>query len=94
MKAGDQLFIAFVGHGTLQNKAGKFCLPGPDLTAAELSDWLNTVPSREIIFVDATSSGGRLPGGGQRARARGDHRHERAGGRQRDVLHGVFPAGL
>ena len=58
MKPGDQFFLAFIGHGTLQNKVGKFCLPGPHLSGAELAQALYSLPAREVIFVDATSSGG------------------------------------
>jgi hypothetical protein len=50
-------WIVFIGHGTDNGKEAKFNLRGPDVSAAELADWLKPV-QRPLIIVNTASSSG------------------------------------
>lgn len=50
------LWLAFVGHGTFDGQEAKFNLPGPDVSATELSAWLKPLSRRVIIFQGASAS--------------------------------------
>lgn len=49
-------WIVFIGHGSFDGKAARFNLRGPDLTSAELSEWLKPVASPLVIINTAASS--------------------------------------
>ena len=51
------LWLAFVGHGTFNGKEAKFNLPGPDISATELSEWLKPLKRRVILLQGASASG-------------------------------------
>ena len=51
------LWLAFVGHGTFNGKEAKFNLPGPDISATELSEWLKPLKRRVILVQGASASG-------------------------------------
>ncbi len=53
---GD-LWIVLIGHGTFDGRAAKFNLRGPDLSAAELKNWLEAV-QRPLAIVNCASSSG------------------------------------
>ena len=55
IKGGDQFLLVFIGHGTAQNKSGKLCLPGPDITSDETAELLNKIRTREIVFVNSAA---------------------------------------
>jgi hypothetical protein len=57
-KAGDQVLIVLVGHGSATGGEARFNIPGPDLTADELSRALEPLQGREIAVVVATSASG------------------------------------
>jgi len=46
-----------IGHGTFDGKEAKFNLRGPDLSAAELADWLKPV-RRPLAVINCASSSG------------------------------------
>jgi len=50
------LWLAFIGHGTFDGKDAKFNLPGPDISATELADWLKPLSRRVVIFQGASAS--------------------------------------
>jgi hypothetical protein len=50
------LWLAFVGHGTFDGKEAKFNLPGPDISATELAEWLKPLQRRVIIVQGASAS--------------------------------------
>ncbi|HEY5911591.1 MAG TPA: hypothetical protein VJA21_13410 [Verrucomicrobiae bacterium] len=52
---GDPLWLVFIGHGTFDGKEARFNLRGPDVTAAELRDWLQPF-RRPLVFIDTTSA--------------------------------------
>ncbi len=51
------LWIILIGHGTFTRGVAKFNLRGPDVSAAELADWLAAV-RRPMVIVNAASSSG------------------------------------
>lgn len=57
-KAGDQVLIVLVGHGSAQGGEVRFNIPGADITADELSRALQQLQGREVAVVVATSSSG------------------------------------
>lgn len=50
-----ELWLVMVGHGTFDGEQGKFNLRGPDVSAAELSQWLKPF-QRPLAIVDAASA--------------------------------------
>ena len=57
-KAGDQVLIVLIGHGSTTNGEPRFNIPGPDITADELSRALQPLQGREVAIVVGTSSSG------------------------------------
>ena len=54
----DLVFITLIGHGTFDGKAAKFNLPGPDMAAADFDALLKKLPTKQIVFVNTSSSSG------------------------------------
>jgi hypothetical protein len=52
----DTVAIVLFGHGTFANKAAKFNLVGPDMTAADFAPLLAKLKSKRVVFVDTTSA--------------------------------------
>jgi hypothetical protein len=50
------LWLVFVGHGTFDGKEAKFNLPGPDISATELAEWIKPLNRRTVIFQSASAS--------------------------------------
>ncbi len=57
-KAGDQVLVVLVGHGSAQGGEARFNVPGPDITAFELAQALEPLAKRDVAVVVATSSSG------------------------------------
>jgi hypothetical protein len=51
------LWLVLIGHGSSDGREAKFNLRGPDLTEAELADWLAPV-KRPVAVLDCSSSSG------------------------------------
>jgi hypothetical protein len=54
----DVVFITLIGHGSYSNGTAKFNLPGPDMSPADFNVLLKKLPSKQIVFVDTSSSSG------------------------------------
>ena len=52
-----ELWIVLIGHGTFDGRTARFNLEGPDVSADELSGWLETFRCRTAIVNCASSSG-------------------------------------
>ncbi len=52
-----ELWIVLIGHGTFDGRAARFNLEGPDVSADELSRWLETFRCRTAVVNCASSSG-------------------------------------
>jgi Peptidase C13 family len=57
-KTDDSVVVMMIGHGSFDNIDYKFNLPGPDLTATELGNLLDKVPTKHQLVVNMTSSSG------------------------------------
>jgi len=51
----DALWLILIGHGTFDGQEARFNLRGPDLSAAQLSTWLQPF-QRPLVIIDTTSS--------------------------------------
>jgi peptidase C13-like protein len=60
-KPDDQVVVMLIGHGTFDDREYKLALPGPDISASELSQLLDKIPARQLIVDMTTSSGGAIP---------------------------------
>lgn len=60
-KADDSVIFALIGHGTYDDREYKFALPGPDVSAAELSALLDKIPAKLLVVNMTSSSGGSIP---------------------------------
>lgn len=58
-ESGDarQLWLILIGHGTFDGKTARFNLRGPDVSAAELAEWLTAVPC-PVAIVNCSSASG------------------------------------
>jgi len=50
------LWLIFIGHGTFDGREARFNLYGPDVTATELSGWLQPLQRRVVLFQGASAS--------------------------------------
>jgi hypothetical protein len=57
-KAGEQIVIALIGHGSGQGDDTKFSIPGPDLTARDFAALLARFTAQHVAFLDLTSASG------------------------------------
>jgi hypothetical protein len=57
-RAGDQVWIVLVGHGSGQGEQSRFNLVGPDLTAADFRRALVPLARQRVAFVNAASASG------------------------------------
>jgi len=57
-RADDVLVMTLVGHGSFDGSQYKFNLPGPDVTAEQLSQWLVRIPAKRQLIVNTTSASG------------------------------------
>ncbi|MBW3539791.1 MAG: hypothetical protein KY476_05935, partial [Planctomycetes bacterium] len=53
----DELWLVLIGHGTFDGREARFNLRGPDVSAAELADWLEDVRRPTAIVNCASASG-------------------------------------
>ncbi|MEM8982603.1 MAG: hypothetical protein AAGC71_06230 [Pseudomonadota bacterium] len=54
----DLLYVFLVGHGSFDDTVYKFNIPGPDITAPELADWLNEAAGgRQLVVLTGSASG-------------------------------------
>jgi len=58
IKPDDSLVLMMIGHGSFDNIDYKFNLPGPDMTATELGNLLDKLPTKHELIVNMTSSSG------------------------------------
>lgn len=58
LTAEDTLVLFLIGHGSYDDYDYRFNLPGPDLTASQLSDLLGDIRAGKQVVVNMTSSSG------------------------------------
>ncbi len=54
--AEQDLFIYLIGHGSHLRDVSKFQLPGPDVSAADLAQWLAPIPAKRMVLVHGGSA--------------------------------------
>ncbi|MFN0087003.1 MAG: hypothetical protein ACKVX9_16550 [Blastocatellia bacterium] len=54
----NQLFIFLIGHGSFDGKIAKFNLIGPDLSAGDYAQLINSLPARRVVIVNMASASG------------------------------------
>jgi hypothetical protein len=57
-KPDDALVVTLIGHGSFDGSDYKINLPGPDLTAAELTELVDRVAAKRQLVVNMTSCSG------------------------------------
>ncbi len=58
VKPADALVLMLIGHGSYDGTDYKFNIPGTDLTGADFSGLLDSIPATRQLVVNMTSSGG------------------------------------
>lgn len=62
VKPADAFVLSLIGHGSYDGVDYKFNIPGPDITATEISSLLDQIPATRQLVVNMTSaSGGAIP---------------------------------
>jgi Peptidase C13 family len=56
----DQVVITLIGHGTFDGEEYRFNVPGQDVTANDLREWLQPLQSKQLIVLATSASGGAL----------------------------------
>jgi hypothetical protein len=54
----EPLWLILIGHGTYDGREAKYNLRGPDVTDAELAEWLAPIKARPVAVLDCTSASG------------------------------------
>lgn len=57
-KAEDTLVVTLIGHGNFDGQDYKVNIPGADMTAAELAEWMDRVPAQKQAVINTTSCSG------------------------------------
>lgn len=55
------LWIVMIGHGTFDGRTARFNLRGPDVSAAELGEWLSPIERPVVVINCASASGPFVP---------------------------------
>jgi hypothetical protein len=53
----EPLWVVLIGHGTFDGRTARFNLRGPDVTAAELAEWLAPL-KRPVVVINCASASG------------------------------------
>ncbi|HEY5616436.1 MAG TPA: C13 family peptidase [Vicinamibacterales bacterium] len=54
----DVVYIVLFGHGSYDGQSARFNLPGPDMTTADFNTMIRRLPTRNVVFVNTSSSSG------------------------------------
>jgi hypothetical protein len=57
-RAGDQVLVVLIGHGSGEGTDSKLSIPGPDLTAADFARLLSRLDKQRVAFVNLASASG------------------------------------
>ena len=52
------VYIVLLGHGSFDGRNARFNLPGPDMGPADFNAALKALPTKQIVFVNTSSSSG------------------------------------
>jgi hypothetical protein len=59
--AEEPFVLLLIGHGTFDGVDYKFNVPGPDVSASELREWLDKVAAPTLVILGTSSSGAAIP---------------------------------
>ena len=54
----DRILVVLIGHGSSDGQGARLNLPGPDLTAADLTRMLERFPTQRVVVVNTASASG------------------------------------
>ena len=54
----DIVYVLLIGHGSYDGRTARFNLPGPDMMPADFDAHLRKLPTRNVVFVNTSSSSG------------------------------------
>lgn len=57
-KPDDAVVLMLIGHGSYDETDYKFNIPGPDITATEISNLMDKIPAKHQLIVNMTSASG------------------------------------
>jgi hypothetical protein len=57
-KPDDTLVVTLIGHGNFDGQDYKVNIPGADMSAAELAEWMDRVPAQRQAVINTTSCSG------------------------------------
>ncbi len=60
-KPDDSFILFLIGHGSYDEVDYKFNVPGPDVSAQDLAQWLDKIPAKQLIVNMTSASGGAIP---------------------------------
>lgn len=60
MKADDRAAIYLIGHGSFDGETYKFNIPGPDLSASDFKEVLDSLPGKNHLIVNTSSTSGAM----------------------------------
>ena len=52
----DDVFVYLIGHGSYRRGVAKLNIPGDDVTADHLRDWMNRWSARRVVVINAAST--------------------------------------
>lgn len=52
----DDLFVFMIGHGSWIREESRFHIPGEDLTADDMLEWITGLETRSFVLINTTSS--------------------------------------
>ena len=56
--ADDAVYIVLLGHGSFDGQNARFNLPGPDMNAGDFNALVKRLPTKQLVFVNASSASG------------------------------------
>ncbi|MGD8662034.1 MAG: hypothetical protein PVH37_18980 [Desulfobacterales bacterium] len=56
VRAGDQITVFFIGHGTSDDQDARFVIAGPDITGTKFAEILEGFPDQDLAVVNTTSA--------------------------------------
>ena len=60
MKEEDRIAVFLIGHGSYDGFEYKFNIPGPDITGKHIEDFMNALPAKVQLLVNASSASGAI----------------------------------
>ena len=56
LEASDPLFVFLIGHGSYQRESAKLNIPGPDIDASKLNEFISACASNVAVIINGSST--------------------------------------